>query len=255
MIRVFILGTGKLAHHLVQAFKNTNVHLVGIYGRDELKVNAFHKQYGLDSFSSLAKIPDYCDVYFLAVSDHAIESISNQIKVKGLLVHCAGMLPISLLHAQAHVGVFWPIQSFSEHISVDFKSIPICIEANSDENQRILESLADKISRNVYLMNQDQRQCLHVAAVFVNNFTNHLYSLMADFLQTKKLPFDLLKPIILETAKKIIQHDPRLTQTGPASRKDETSMDLHKKILTEYPDLLNIYNVLSQSIFLLTEKK
>jgi predicted short-subunit dehydrogenase-like oxidoreductase (DUF2520 family) len=248
MLSVFIIGNGKIAHHLVQAFLKTDVQIAGVYGRDIAKVNPFAAKYQIPAYSDLSKIPAQCDVYFLTVSDQVIKLISEQLKVHGLLVHCSGMMPISVLQNHTHYGSFWPIQSFSENNMVDFKNIPICIEASSEEDIRILEALADRISRKVQIVNQDQRQSLHLAAVLVNNFSNHLFVLAAAFLESKSISFDLLKPLIEETVNKINYMEPRYAQTGPAIRNDIATIDMHKKALAENLPLLHIYDVLSRSI-------
>lgn len=250
MLSIFILGNGRMATHLARAFQQTDVEIVGVYARDYAKGNTFAKQFNLPFYASITSIPTQCDVYFIALSDQAIEAVSEQLKVQGLVVHCSGMASKSILQKQLHHGVFWPIQSFSENTLVDFKLIPICVEGNTDENTRILEALADRISNDVQILNENQRQHLHLAAVVVNNFTNHLFVLAHDFLQSKELSFNLLKPLIQETAQKIINIEPRLAQTGPASRKDINTMEMHQKLLSNYPELLHVYQTLSNSIVL-----
>jgi predicted short-subunit dehydrogenase-like oxidoreductase (DUF2520 family) len=254
MLSVFILGNGRMAKHLASAFQQTDVQIAGVYARDETKGSSFAKQFNVPFYSSIAAVPVQCDVYFLALSDQAIVGISEQLKVQGLVVHCSGMLSKFVLQKQNHFGVFWPIQSFSENLNVDFKSVPICIEGNTDENTRILEALADRITNNVQILNENQRQQLHLAAVVVNNFTNHLYVLADSFLKSNQLSFNLLKPLIIETAHKIINLEPHLAQTGPANRNDINTIEMHQKILAHNPELLHVYQILSNSIILHSNK-
>lgn len=250
MLSIFILGNGRIAQHLASAFQYSDVQIAGVYARDEVKGNTFAKQFNVPFYPSIATVPVQCDVYFLALSDQAIMGVSEQLNVQGLVVHCSGMLSKFVLKKQQHYGVFWPIQSFSENVHLDIKLVPICIEGNTDENTRILEALADRITNNVQILNENQRQQLHLAAVIVNNFTNHLYVLADSFLKSNQLSFNLLKPLILETAHKIINLEPQLAQTGPANRKDNNTIEMHQKILTHNPELLHIYQVLSNSIIL-----
>jgi len=248
MLSVFIIGNGRMAQHLAQALAETDVQIEGVYARDEVKGKLFAEQIMAPFYSKIEEVPPHCDVYFLAVSDQAIPTLSALLNVQGLVVHCAGMVSINAIHKQVHRGVFWPIQSFSKHTSVSFKEIPICIEANSEENVRILEAIADRISKSVHILEEKQRQKLHVAAVVVNNFSNHLFVLAENFLQENELSFNLMKPLIKETAAKIEYLSPRLAQTGPANRNDLNTLLLHQDLLSEYSNLLEVYTCLSESI-------
>ncbi|OYU96079.1 MAG: hypothetical protein CFE21_06615 [Bacteroidetes bacterium B1(2017)] len=248
MISIFIIGTGRLAHNLVNAFQKSTVTLEGVFARNESEAQAFSKKFEIPHIKNYSSIPPNCDLYFLCVSDQAIGEVSNNLKVTGCVVHCSGTSSIETLSPHAHTGVFWPIQSFSKDKLVSFKDIPICIEANTDEDKRLLEVISDSITTKTILAQGQQRQQLHLAAVLVNNFTNHLFTLAQSFLNQNQLSFDVLKPLINETLTKVNTQNPSLIQTGPAARKDFITIDNHRRLLLENPNLANVYEVLTKSI-------
>ncbi|MCF8253102.1 MAG: DUF2520 domain-containing protein [Bacteroidia bacterium] len=248
MIRIFIIGGGRLAENLVEAFKNTDSVISGIYARSPDQLKKIVQENNIAGFNDLESIPTDCDVYFIAVSDKSIELVSKQINPNGLVVHCSGVLPIGALNKHLNVGVFWPIQTLSLNKKIDFQNVPICIESNSENNRKLLVKLASKISSKSVVVNSEERRKLHLSAVLVNNFSNHLYVLAKQYLEENELSFDLLKPLILQTTENALEKDPTLVQTGPASRKDFGTITNHETLLIDHPELLNIYKSLTQSI-------
>ncbi|MGB5236877.1 MAG: DUF2520 domain-containing protein [Flavobacteriaceae bacterium] len=244
MIRVVICGTGNVAHHLFDAFCTSRlVDVVQVAGRDEDKLRFFksHTQTTTD-FTQLEK----AEVYIIAVSDDVIGSLSEQIGV-GLLVHTSGSTSINRLPDKIRRGVFYPIQTFSKKIDVDFKEVPICLEAENEDDYLLLESLANAISNKVMRLNSAKRFNLHTAAVFVNNFNNHLWYIGQELCEQEGLPSDLLEPLIKETTRKLEYISPFVAQTGPARRGD--IITIHKQLeALEKTSHRTIYNAISQSI-------
>ncbi|WP_322790497.1 Rossmann-like and DUF2520 domain-containing protein [Tenacibaculum tangerinum] len=143
-------------------------------------------------------------------------------------------------------GVFYLLQSFSKDKEVNFNEIPFCLEAENKEDLQLLETLAKSIGKNIYHINSEQRKQLHVAAVFVNNFTNHMYKIGADICNEHRVPFEVLQPLIQETAQKIITLSPEAAQTGPAKRNDQKTIQEHLALLnTEQKE---IYKLITKSI-------
>ncbi|MCL4482657.1 MAG: DUF2520 domain-containing protein, partial [Bacteroidetes bacterium] len=166
-----------------------------------------------------------------------------------LIVHTAGSVSMNILATVSkNYGVFYPLQTLSKQKEVDFSSVPICIEANSAENLAKLRALAAIISDQVVQVDSMQRKQLHLAAVFVSNFVNHFYSIGEKLLLEKQLDFDLLKPLIMETANKAMHHSPRTVQTGPAIRNNKTIMDHHLKMLEQHPEWQKLYELISRDI-------
>ncbi|BFM44832.1 DUF2520 domain-containing protein [Flavobacterium sp. CFS9] len=246
MIRITIIGSGNVAQHLIKAFsKSEAIEIVQVFSR---------KKEALASLVSFEKITDNfdslleADLYIIAISDNAISEVSKQLPFQNrLVVHTSGAAPIETLDIKNRRGVFYPLQTFSKNASVDFSLIPICLEAENTFDFRVLEKAAKSISQSVSPINSNQRKALHVAAVFVNNFTNHLYQIGQEICKEHQVPFDVLKPLIQETAQKINTLDPIDAQTGPAKRKDSSTIEAHLEYLN-HENQKNIYKILTQSI-------
>ena len=144
-------------------------------------------------------------------------------------------------------GVFYPLQTFSKDADMDFTQVPVCLEALDRNDLPLLKSLAEAIGSPHYKINTEQRQTLHLAAVFVNNFTNQLYRVGHEITDIKNINFDILKPLILETAKKVQTMSPYMAQTGPAKRQDKKTIRRHLKLL-EKDMHKDIYKLLTEAI-------
>ena len=197
------------------------------------------------------------DLYLIAVKDSAIQEVLENLRLTEdkLIVHTAGSVPMEILEGFSdNYGVFYPLQTFSKTKKVDYSIIPICIEANHPSNLMKLQELAVKLSGTVRQINSEERKTLHLAAVFVNNFVNHFYAMGAEILHDKKLNFDLLKPLIGETAGKIESLHPNKAQTGPAKRNDKNVINAHLKMLEDKPEFQKIYSFVTESIFQFHQK-
>ena len=245
MLEVVILGTGNVASHLFKAFsEKENIDVIQVYN---------HNKESLKSFSNLTNTTTNiqqlkkADFYFIAIKDDVIPEIARQLsKYKGIILHTSGAVGIDMLKHTANYGVFYPLQSFSRNTTIDFTEIPICIEANSAENLEKIKTLALTISKDVREVNSEQRKALHVAAVFVNNFSNHLYAIGAEICDEHAIDFSILKPLISETASKIQTLSPYEAQTGPALRNDHKTIETHLAILSNKHK--NLYREITQSI-------
>ncbi len=246
MIRVTLIGSGNVAQHLIQAFsKTTAVNLVQVFSRQsEAVTHLVDSRKVISDFNELQET----DVIIIAVTDDAIETVSNQIPLQNqLVVHTSGSLAMTALNSKHRRGVFYPLQTFSKTKAVDFKNIPICLEAENETDYQTLENLADVISEVHYRVSSEQRRALHVAAVFVSNFVNHLYQIGSDICTENHLSFDILKPLIQETAQKIMTLTPNEAQTGPAKRHDTTTINAHLSFLTD-ANQKELYKLLTKSI-------
>lgn len=244
MIKVVLFGAGNVASHLAKIFIASNaVELVQVYSRSKKSLEQFTNIPTTTNLNNLAK----ADVYIIAIPDDAIANFSKKLpKLNGLLVHTSGSVAMDSIDVKHTRGVFYPLQTFSKDKSVDFKQVPICIEAEKDQDLHLLEKLAESISDKVFLINSKQRKSLHVAAVFVNNFTNHLYHIADNICKEHTVPFEILTPLIQETAHKINDLKPFEAQTGPAKRNDVKTIETHLALLNK--EQQNIYKVLTQSI-------
>ncbi len=245
MISVIVLGTGNVGTHLITTFLNAkNVDLVQVYSRKESSLKPFKNN--VSTTSTIDNLKE-ADVYIITISDNTISEFSSQLKLKNkLVVHTSGSASINALKNIGNKGVFYPLQTFSKEHQVDFSTIPICLEAKKEKDLQLLERLANSISNNVYFIDSEQRKQLHVAAVFTNNFVNHLYKIGFNICKKYNIPFETLHPLITETAKKITNTNPANIQTGPAYRNDTKTIDAHLKLLSG--EQKKIYQLLTESI-------
>jgi len=246
MISIVILGSGTVAEHLLDTFLQYDAIVVKqLIGRSEASISSFTNKtltsIGYDAIEE-------ADVYIIAVSDDAIAEVAKKLAHKqGLVVHTSGSVPMQALLAKNRRGVFYPLQTFSPGKKIDFKSVPLCIEAENQKDLRLLQQLAAVISDKVFEISSEQRKSIHLAAVFVNNFTNHLFHIGREVCQENKVPFEVLLPLIKETVQKLDQLSPYDAQTGPAKRNDSMTLERHQNQLDKkiYKD---IYSLLSKSI-------
>ena len=246
MIRITLIGSGNVAQHLIKAFaKSELVEIVQVYARKkETLASLVDFDKIVNDFENLKE----ADIYIIAVSDKAISEVAKKLPFQNrVVVHTSGAASLDVLDSKNRKGVFYPLQTFSKNKEIDFSTIPMCLEAENTFDFRVLESLAKSISNAVYPINSNQRKALHVAAVFVNNFTNHLYQIGQEICEEHQVPFDVLKPLIQETSEKIKTLNPVDAQTGPAKRHDATTIEAHLEYLTN-ENQKNIYKILTQSI-------
>lgn len=245
MTTITILGSGKVAHHLILNILDcNNLRIKQIYARNtESLIDIAPKNTLVNDINLL----EPADIFIIAVSDIAIEEVSKQIKIPNqLVVHTSGTMPLSVLQ-QDRKGVMYMLQSFTKEKDLDFNSIPFCIEASNPEDFHLMEQIALNFSERVYQISSDQRKVIHLAAVFVNNFTNHLFTIGEDICKQYQVPFEILKPLILETAQKVMTLSPKEAQTGPASRRDQNTINKHIEMLTD-DNLKEIYQIITNSI-------
>ena len=245
MTSIVIFGAGNLATHLFNAFlKAEKFKVIQVYN---------HKPESLEFFKNKTKtttnLTDVlpADIYLLALKDDLIQDFAQKlIYKKALILHTSGATPMSVFRFFNRFGVFYPLQTFSKNKAVDFKNIPLCIEANGEADLQLLEQLARELSDKVYRISSDQRKSLHVAAVFVSNFVNYLYTEGQEICERNDIPFEILHPLILETASKIMDLNPKDAQTGPAKRDDFAVINSHLGLLNE--EQQKIYQILTGSI-------
>lgn len=246
MIKVVLLGAGNVATHLYKALHSTNNVMVKQWYNRSLKTLQMYKnEVNLtDDISHLTN----ADIYLLAVSDDAIADLSKKLPFENrLVVHTSGSVNIHDLDKKNRRGVFYPLQTFSKEAVMEFANVPVCIEVLEKSDYHILKEIAEGIGSPVQKINGDQRAALHLAAVFVNNFTNQLYRVAHEITEHESVDFNLLKPLIAETAKKIETLSPFMAQTGPAKRHDKKTIKRHLKQL-EKKDHKAIYELLTTSI-------
>jgi len=257
--KIILIGAGNVATHLALALKESGHEIVQVYSRTEGSARSLANRLSIKFTTDINEISDNADLYLVAVKDDVIQDIANQLKVSnGLIVHTSGSVEMEVFkETSENYGVFYPLQTFSKNLiegalpatSLQWnKNVPICIESNTKSNEEILSNLAASISDNVHGINSQQRKILHLAAVFCCTFSNHMYAIAEEILKKEDLPFDLLNPLITETANKIKNKSPKEVQTGPASREDQKIMEKHLRFLSDSPTYGELYKLISKSI-------
>ena len=247
------MGTGNVAKHLYNIFlDHSEIEVSEVVGRNQESLSYFSKK---TRISTTLQFTVEAAIYIIAISDDAIPMIADKLhNLKGVVVHTSGSVAMDKLPKNVKRGVFYPLQTFTKNKMVDFSKIPICIEAENEVDLNLLTQLASLISDEVVEVSSKQRSELHIAAVFVNNFTNHLFYLGQKICEDNALEFDLLRPLIAETIKKIKDTSPLIAQTGPAKRNDVNTMVKHLSFLKN-EEHKNIYKAFSRSIKKLYEKE
>lgn len=252
-MKIGFIGSGRVATHL--AFKLHQQHqVVQIYSQnyDHAEKLALHMQ--ADAIHDLNEFNQDLDVLIISVSDQAIETVAQQLaqlNFRGLIVHTSGSTHLNILSEYLNrVGVFYPLQTFSFDCAVDWNNTPLFVEANSESDIYLLTDLAGEISSKVYQYSSEQRLSLHLAAVFACNFSNYCYDMAKHIVDEQQVDFALLYPLILATAKKATQIDPKHAQTGPAMRSDDKILEMHQYMLkkSKSTELSHIYEMLSDGI-------
>lgn len=245
MIKVVLLGAGNVAIHLATALKKArNVELKQRFSRSN-KNNGFFDP-AIPVTDELQKLEE-ADIYIIAINDDAIGGFSDKLShLKGLVVHTSGSVSIDEIHKNLRRGVLYPVQTFSKERTLDFKQVPLALETSDSNDFKLLKNLALKLSDHVHQVSSQQRERLHIAAVFANNFSNYMYLTAKEICLEHQLPFDILKPLIMETAQKIMDLDPYAVQTGPAKRNDRKVVEKHLSRLEG--EQKEIYNIVSLAI-------
>jgi len=247
---VVLLGSGNVATHLAKALKAKGENVVQVYSQNLDNAKLLANEVSAEAISNYIDLNSKADLYIISVKDDAIDQVAAQLKnVSGLVVHTSGTTDINVLSKHdLRAGVFYPLQTFSKAKSVSFDNIPLCIEAETEADLCTLEKLATSLSNKVYNLDGEKRKVLHLTAVFACNFPNHLYALAAKILDSNQLEFDILRPLIFETADKVMTNLPIDVQTGPAVRDDQNTINKHLNMLNNLPELQDIYQTLSNSI-------
>lgn len=249
--KIVLIGAGNVAHHLAPALLRAGMNLCQIYSRTLESARELGRKTGITYTSDTFAVYPDGDIYIFCVSDDALLSVFKSLRIneEALILHTSGSAPLDIFKPyRQNYGVLYPLQTFSKTRNLDFGEIPLCIEAPDKEVLKTIGQIADKLSSKVYEISSEKRKKLHLAAVLANNFTNHLYHMAGKLLEKEDLDFNLLRPLIFETAHKVMQMIPENAQTGPARRGDTNILNLHKSMLKDNRDIQTLYVLLSQSI-------
>lgn len=247
--KISFIGSGNVASALAMEMKDKGLNIIEVYSPNRAHAERFAGLTGCAVVDDLKNISATSDLYLLAVPDDAVKKVCQSLPpCQGIVAHTSGITPIEALSDAENYGVFYPLQTFTQGREVNFDPVPFCIEGSNRQVTQALTELALKLSSNVSIVNSEQRKSLHLAAVFVSNFSNHLYYIAGQLLADQGLSFDLLKPLIGETAAKVNTLPPSSAQTGPARRNDRDTLSEHLKMLEKHSDYKMLYKMISEQI-------
>jgi predicted short-subunit dehydrogenase-like oxidoreductase (DUF2520 family) len=252
---ISLIGSGNVATQLGIGLYEAGNKFSHVFSRELSRANELAEKLQATPTNNLNAIAQESDLILVCVTDKFIQEVTNFLTFEPkLIAHTSGSMPISVLSKFKNRGVFYPLQTFTKGRFISLRPVPICIEAAGTSNKNALTELASQLSDRVIEMDSSERKQCHLAAVFANNFTNHMYAIAEQLLHEKNIPFHLLQPLIKETAEKIQQMSPANAQTGPAVRNDIVVMKEHLKQL-ESDKLEKLYSFVSNSIRELSESK
>jgi predicted short-subunit dehydrogenase-like oxidoreductase (DUF2520 family) len=248
-MKVTIIGAGNVATQLALALKKAGNEIVQIYNRNDEAGKELAHTVGASFTSDIHNLAD-AEIYLVAVKDDAIAEVGAKLKLGNHTVaHTSGTRSKDYLKGSSNsYGIFYPLQTMTKASKVDFRNVPLLIEGNDAATEKVLFQLAATLSNNVHSVDEQQRQWIHVAAVFANNFTNHLFGVSETILADHGMSFDILKPLIFKFIENLHQYSPSQIQTGPAARGDMQTIEKHMQLLGDDARLLKIYQVLTESI-------
>lgn len=251
MSKIGFIGSGNVAYRLAIELKEQGFCITQIFNRTEANATKLCEVTGASYISNISSFRfEDNDLNIISLSDDVLQYTLQNIYVNSsILVHTSGSLPIEILKEYSkNYGVIYPLQTINKDKRIDFKSIPILIEADKESNLLKLQSIVDKLSNNIVVCNSEQREMVHIAAIFVSNFTNYMYTIGYDLIQSSGLDFEILKPLIQQTALRLGNGSPKQLQTGPAKRADIRIINKHLERLNNFKEYQNLYKILSQKI-------
>ena len=247
--KIGIIGSGNLGFHLALAFSASG-HRLSVHSKSGRNFDGLIGK-GIRLERELPKISDEMDIIFLSVNDRSIEEVAKDMSgLQSLIVHNSGSTGMDILAntLKKNYGVLYPLQSFQINQTIDYQSVPFLIEADTQANISTLEDLVQGLGSPCRVMDSANRRKMHLAAVVVNNFSNHLYTLAENYLKEQGLSFELLLPLIRETAIRLEKQGAEELQTGPAKRGDQHVIDMHLDMLSGDPELKKLYEMMSRII-------
>lgn len=250
-LKVVMIGAGNVATHLTRAFVENNIQVLQIYSKTESTARALAEKYQIQCTTKKDEIRRGADIYIYSIKDDVLpDFVANDFEKDKIHIHTAGSVDIKIFeNYKKNYGVLYPLQTFSMDKKVNFSEIPFFIEASSIEIEQKIKQIAEILSEKIYYISSEHRLTLHISAVFACNFVNYMYFLANNLVEKSGLDFEILKPLILETADKIKYLQPFEAQTGPAKRYDKTVINRHLEQLNYNEDLSKLYQLLSENIY------
>lgn len=250
-MRIVFIGSGNIAHFFATRLKSKGHELVQVYSRNAGHAAALAGLCTIPLATDEVRdiVPD-ADVYILAIKDDALAEVAGQLRFEGkVVIHCAGAVPLDAIAGTAtDLAVIWSLYSVKKNHLPEGDAVPLIVEANTEKARQTALQLAADISGTVLETDYKQRQMLHLNAVFVNNFTNHLLAIAQKISEEYQLPFAILQPILRQTLEQTARVLPSESQTGPAVRHDEQTIAKHLSLLESHAEWHKVYAAITASI-------
>ena len=258
-MRIALIGAGRLATNLGLTLLGAGHEIVCVYSHTMKSAKTLSERIGGQPVDKAEDLPMEADAFIISIKDSVLAEVIPAV-TKGretqVFMHTAGSMPMEMFKGMArHYGVFYPMQSFSKERPVDFAEIPTFIEASDERAMETIRHLAESVTERVYELSSDDRQYLHLAAVFACNFANHCYAMAEEILEDHGMNFDVMHPLIDETARKVHQLHPLQAQTGPAVRYDENVIRHQAQLLRNHPFMKDLYERMTLHIHRKAEKQ
>lgn len=252
--KIAIVGCGNVACNYIKTLISNGIHPEYIFVRDESKFSEVRMSFGVEPTNDYNNLLN-CNLVIIAVKDDAIADVAaNFNNFKGLLVHTSGTQPSSLLNNVDNYGILYPLQTLTKNYDINFRSVPILINASSQKNKESLMSFAKIITDIVIECSDDDRRYIHMSAVYVSNFVNIMLQIGGKLLESKNLDVSILEPLVRETINKAFAMNPENSLTGPARRNDKETISKHLMMLENKPEEKKIYELLTNYIINKYEK-
>ncbi len=254
---IVIIGAGNVGTRLGYALRDAGCNIVQVAGRREEAVKSLAGELGASWTLRFDQLLKEQDLYILALPDRAMKEIMPQLGLSNeLLVHTSGSVSMDILSGYSkNTGVLYPLQTFTSSREINLSEVPFLVEGNNPHAEKALLALAAKLSTSVRVADSARRMEMHIGAVFVCNFSNHMYHIASKLFLQYGYDFHLLAPLIRETAAKAVDMKPAEAQTGPAIRNDSEVIDKHLALLKDYPEIQELYKKISQNIIDQSDKE
>ena len=249
--KIFILGTGNMSWALAKSFLDAGVRIDGIYGRNISAAKELSQKLGIAHCEDILNASREGDVVILTVKDDALPLLNESLRLPGRIVlHTSGSVEMGAIsNISDQIGVFYPMERVIKFKDPDFRLVPLCVEANSSMLLEKINTLASKISTRVYNITSEQRKKLHLAAVFVSNFTTYMLSAGSDLVKKYDLPEGILDSLVATTLDGLTVQNAGERQTGPAKRGDiKVVWDHIHQLEKDQPELADMYKLISLRI-------
>jgi len=245
-----MIGAGNVSTHISRHFLSAGQQISCIYSRSEESAQRLSAELGVSGNSDMEKVPAEADFFIFCVPDPAVVELARQFKGrKGIWLHTAGALPMEVFEGLSdEFGVLYPLQSLSRDRTIQKGHIPFLMEASSPLVMDKLTALANSITEKVEKADSPTRLKVHLAAVFANNFSNHMVHVAQEILKEANLDAGMLDLLLEETFNKLREMDSFSAQTGPAVRGDRETMNKHRELLRDHPEWEKLYTFISRDI-------